>query len=149
IGENISISVNLDPHAGMIKADPGQLTQVIMNLAVNARDAMPEGGVLTIKTKALDNKNLPFSSDTPLPPHYVLLIVEDNGTGIESEHFAHLFEPFFTTKEIGKGTGLGLATVYGIVKQSSGEILVESEVGVGTVFKVYFPCVDKKEIKET
>lgn len=149
IGENITLNVDLDPQAGMIEADPGQLTQVIVNLAVNARDAMPNGGILTIKTKRLFyDEKIPVGADLVQGNKYVLLTVQDTGTGIEHELLSHIFEPFYTTKEVGKGTGLGLATVYGIVKQSNGEVVVESEVGSGTIFKIYFPCVEKEETVE-
>lgn len=132
----------LDPAAGNIKADPGQIEQVIMNLAVNARDAMPTGGKLTVTTAntALDEnylKNFPDLS----AGDYVMLAIADTGTGMSEEVKAHLFEPFFTTKPAGKGTGLGLATCFGIVKQNAGHINLYSELGRGTTFKIYFPRV--------
>lgn len=146
IGEQIQLNLNLDPKVGLIEADPGQLTQVIVNLAVNARDAMMNGGVLNIQTEKLKyNEDFPVKVEGIPAKKYVLLTVKDTGSGIEKEHLANIFEPFYTTKEIGKGTGLGLATVYGIVKQSNGEITVESEIGEGTVFKLYFPCVEKEK----
>ncbi|MBS1795382.1 MAG: PAS domain S-box protein [Acidobacteria bacterium] len=149
ISENIHLNIELDPKVKTIEVDPGQLTQVIVNLAVNARDAMPNGGSLTISTKkVLYDERIPINPESVRNGKCVLLTVEDTGVGIQREHLSHVFEPFFTTKEIGKGTGLGLATVYGIVKQSSGEIVVESEVGHGTTFKVYFPCVDQDEPAE-
>ena len=142
IGEDIEFHANLNAVPGHIKADPNQMEQVIMNLAVNARDAMPKGGKLLVRTDnfTLDNfgsRNFPDLS----PGDYVLLAVADTGTGMTDEVKAHLFEPFFTTKPAGKGTGLGLATCFGIIKQSSGHIEVESELGKGTIFKLYFPQV--------
>ena len=142
IGEDIEFHTELDPAAGHIKADPGQIEQVIMNLAVNARDAMPNGGKLTVTTAntTLDKnhlKNFPELS----AGDYVMLAIADTGTGMSQEVKAHLFEPFFTTKPTGKGTGLGLATCFGIVKQNSGHINVQSELGRGTTFKIYFPQV--------
>jgi signal transduction histidine kinase len=142
IGEDIEFLAELHPGAGHIKADPGQLEQVIMNLTVNARDAMPNGGKVIVRTANLlmDGARL---KDVPAlqPGNYVMLAIADTGMGMTPEVKAHLFEPFFTTKPPGKGTGLGLATCFGIVKQSSGHIEVESEPGKGTTFKVYFPKV--------
>ena len=142
IGENIEFCTLLDPAAGHIKADPGQIEQVIMNLAVNARDAMPTGGKLTVATAntALDKNCLKNFPDMDAG-NYVMLAVTDTGTGMSEEVKAHLFEPFFTTKPSGKGTGLGLATCFGIVKQNTGHITVQSELGSGTTFKIYFPQV--------
>ena len=146
IGEDIvELSAELDPSLGAIKADPGQIEQVIMNLVVNARDAMPKGGRLTIETL-----NVTIGGEVRLdavgvaPGSYVLLTVRDNGQGMDAETRSHLFEPFFTTKEKGKGTGLGLSTVYGIVKQSGGSIIVESAPGRGTTFRIYFPRVEQE-----
>jgi CheY-like chemotaxis protein len=145
IGEDIEFRVTLDPAAGQIKADPGQIEQVIMNLAVNARDAMPKGGKLTATTANLtvDNSLLKNFPGLTLGS-YVMVAIADTGTGMTPEVKAHLFEPFFTTKPPGKGTGLGLATCFGIVKQSSGYIEVQSEVGKGTTFRLYFPQVQNE-----
>ena len=142
IGENIEFCTLLDPAAGHIKADPGQIEQVIMNLAVNARDAMPTGGKLTVTTAntTLDKNRLKYFPDMGAGD-YVMLAIADTGTGMSEEVKAHLFEPFFTTKPPGTGTGLGLATCFGIVKQNTGHINVHSELGSGTTFKIYFPQV--------
>jgi two-component system, cell cycle sensor histidine kinase and response regulator CckA len=142
IGEDIEFDTILDPAAGSIKADPGQLEQVIMNLAVNARDAMPDGGKIIATTARLTLDELAWKPVPGLKPGpYVMLAISDTGTGMTDEVKAHLFEPFFTTKPPGKGTGLGLATCFGIVKQSSGHIEVESKLGQGTTFRLYFPRV--------
>jgi len=143
IGENIELEIVLDPELGRVKVDPGQFEQVIMNLAMNARDAMVNGGRLTIETKnvVLDQAYVAERSGIA-PGAYVSIGVNDTGVGISQELQARIFEPFFTTKERGKGTGLGLATVYGIVKQSGGHVSVYSEVGMGTSFTVYLPRVN-------
>ena len=140
IGENIEYSFEPDPQLANIKADPSQVEQVLLNLAVNARDAMPNGGKLTVKTSNVEMEvSAAARRPSMTPGKYVLLSVSDTGDGMDSETKAHIFEPFFTTKEVGKGTGLGLATVYGIVKQSGGFIWVESSPGTGATFEIYFP----------
>jgi signal transduction histidine kinase len=142
IGEDVEFHATLDPAAGCIKADPGQLEQVIMNLAVNARDAMPYGGKIMATTANITSDESRGKAVPDLKPgQWVMLAIADTGTGMTEGVKAHLFEPFFTTKPPGKGTGLGLATCFGIVKQSSGHIEVESELGKGTTFKLYFPRV--------
>ena len=142
IGEDIELVATLHPSLAAVKADPGQVEQVLMNLAVNARDAMPQGGKLAMETSNVEvDQKQGRALDLP-PGRYVTLKVGDTGHGMDGITLAHVFEPFFTTKPMGKGTGLGLATVYGIVKQSGGSILVESEVGHGTVFRIYLPAAE-------
>jgi signal transduction histidine kinase/ActR/RegA family two-component response regulator len=149
IREDIAFSFEPSGTLGQVKADPGQLEQVILNLTVNACDAMPRGGMLTIETKnVLVDEDLAICRPSIPVGQYVLLTVADTGHGIDAETKARIFEPFFTTKEPGKGTGLGLATVYGVVKQSGGYIWVESEVGKGSTFEVYLPQVNEKESEQ-
>jgi two-component system cell cycle sensor histidine kinase/response regulator CckA len=148
IGENIEFVTALEPELGRVRADPGQIEQVLVNLAVNARDAMPHGGRLAIETS-----NIGFYEPYPSaylqakPGPYILLSVSDTGVGMDAETQRHIFEPFYTTKERGKGTGLGLATVYGIVKQNGGDIWVRSATGKGSSFQVYLPRVEEAEEK--
>jgi signal transduction histidine kinase/ActR/RegA family two-component response regulator len=141
IGEDVALSVRLSDRPAKVLADPTQIEQVVVNLAVNARDAMPEGGSLTISTRAvrLDRTSLPGEHASLVPGPHVMLEVKDTGMGMSDEIQSHAFEPFFTTKEKRKGTGLGLSTVYGIVNQSSGHILLDSRPGYGSTFRIYLP----------
>ena len=142
IGEDIDLEIVMSPDLGRVKADPSQMEQVILNLGVNARDAMPNGGQLKIETANAEIDEAFARLQPPMAPgSYVLLAVSDTGVGMDPETQTHIFEPFFTTKEVGKGTGLGLATVYGVVKQSGGYVWVHSEKGHGTTFQVYLPRV--------
>ena len=149
LGAGIELRIRLDPELGQIEADPVQLQQVLLNLIVNAKDAMPEGGLLNIETRnvELDARYAP-QFPTAQAGSYVRLTVADTGVGMDAETLSRIYEPFFTTKPKGRGTGLGLPTVYGIVQQSGGQISVYSEVGKGTTFHVYLPRVDKVSVPE-
>jgi CheY-like chemotaxis protein len=145
MGEDCSVTFRLEPALGHVKADPGQLEQVLLNLAINARDAMPRGGALSIETSRVEltEGNAALEHGVAVRPGgYVLMAVSDTGHGMDRTTLAHVFEPFFTTKDVGQGTGLGLATVYGIVKQSDGYVWAYSEPGRGTTMKVYLPVTD-------
>jgi two-component system, cell cycle sensor histidine kinase and response regulator CckA len=140
LGEDIELTTGFAAGLPPVKADPTKLEQVLLNLAVNARDAMPNGGTLRVETSAVDLEGAAAEAEGLAPGLYVVLAVTDSGCGMSPEVAAHVFEPFFTTKERGKGTGLGLATVYGIVKQAGGGIALQSERGVGTAFRVFLPA---------
>jgi two-component system cell cycle sensor histidine kinase/response regulator CckA len=149
IGENIELLTVLGINIGKVKADPGQIEQVVVNLALNARDAMPEGGRLNIETagEILDEHSIHQYRDLP-PGPYVKLVMRDTGVGIDENTISHIFEPYFTTKEVGKGSGLGLATVYGIIRQSGGDVRVESELGKGSTFTILLPRATEAESVE-
>ena len=143
IGENIELKIEASRPVGLVKADPTQIEQVLINLAVNARDAMPQGGKLTIESSNVElDDGAARRHRYIVPGDYILLKVSDTGCGMDDKVRAHIFEPFFTTKEKGKGTGLGLATVYGVIKQSGGYVFVESEPGKGSTFEIYLPRVE-------
>jgi two-component system, cell cycle sensor histidine kinase and response regulator CckA len=149
IGSNIEIKANLAPELAVVRADPTQVEQVLMNLCINARDAMPDGGSL-----AIDSRNVSFDDKfcalRPLakPGQYAMLAVTDTGTGMDEVTLSRIFEPFFTTKEFGKGTGLGLATIYGIARQHGGFIDVQSKLGCGSTFRVYLPISTEPRLRK-
>src|ERR1051326_7692049 len=140
LGENIAIATDLAADLWDVFADPGQIDQIILNLAVNARDAMEQGGTLTVRTANMEVKEEQAAAAGITPGKYARVSISDTGHGMDAETQRHIFEPFFTTKEVGRGTGLGLSTVYGIVKQSGGHILVESEPGKGSTFSILMPA---------
>lgn len=145
LGDDVEVLIVPRSASAVVEADPGQLDQIVVNLAVNARDAMPHGGKFILETGAVRFDDVFAEQNQAMRPgKYILLAVSDTGNGMDEATMSRIFEPFFTTKDIGKGTGLGLATVYGIVKQSSGHILVYSELGHGTTFKIYLPCAEHK-----
>jgi two-component system cell cycle sensor histidine kinase/response regulator CckA len=150
IGEDVEVAADLAPELRPVRADPGQVEQVIMNLAVNARDAMPRGGTITLATRdvVLTHAQARGGRFSIPAGRYVCVSVADTGTGIAAEHLPHVFEPFFTTKEVGKGTGLGLSTAYGIVRQSGGYVWAESAPGAGTTFRVYLPALEREPVAE-
>jgi hypothetical protein len=146
IGPEIAILSRLDPSVGIVLADKGQLEQVIVNLAVNARDAMPEGGVLAIETCDVAAGEDPATARCAPAERYTMIVMRDTGGGIDAEALRHIFDPFFTTKEVGQGTGLGLATVHGIVEQSGGAVAVDSHVGAGSAFRILLPALPPAEV---
>jgi len=149
IGEDIEFSTNFTSKNLLVKADPGQIEQILMNLATNARDAMPHGGQLSITTRYMVVKEGSETLyDLQSPGKYALVSVSDAGTGMDKKTLENIFEPFFTTKEVGKGTGLGLSIVHGIIKQHNGSILASSEPGKGTTFDIYLPLVKRHAVKE-
>jgi two-component system cell cycle sensor histidine kinase/response regulator CckA len=149
IREDVELVLDMSPEAGQVKVDPGQVSQILMNLSANARDAMPQGGKLIIETRNVDFASRMATGHAEMRPgRYVMMAITDNGVGMDDAIKSHLFEPFFTTKELGKGTGLGLATVYGIVKQSKGFIYACSELGKGTTFKTYLPRIDTPRVAD-
>jgi len=146
LGEDIALQVNYFPGRAMIQADASMIEQVLLNLAVNSRDAMPQGGVLALGISVVDlERHDCFGRAEARTGKFVCLTVSDRGCGIPEQNLPHLFEPFFTTKEVGKGTGLGLATVYGIVKQHQGWIEVESRINQGATFRVFLPCMEQTQ----
>ena len=145
IGEDVAIRVSLGEYLSAIRVDPGQVQQILLNLSVNARDAMPAGGTLAIQTKNVVLTELtPMSHSAAAPGPYVVLMVSDNGTGMDAATLAQIFEPFFTTKAVGRGTGLGLSTVFGIVEQSGGHVRVASTPRIGTIFEIFLPAVSER-----
>jgi signal transduction histidine kinase len=148
IGAKIRITLVLDPSIARVRLDPGQFGQVLMNLAVNARDAMPGGGTLTVATQEIDlSEALASRLEAAAGPH-VMITVSDTGVGMPTEVLARIFDPFYTTKDIGKGTGLGLAMVFGIVRQSGGSISADSVPGQGSSFRIYLPVVSDSSQSE-